>query len=91
MRHWTPEERQRQSEIIRQWRPWAKSTGARTAAGKAVCSKNVLVGNANRAKALAIAKQELAAAQAKIQKLSGKKEKLSDWERLMQFSQTLSF
>jgi len=26
--------------MIRQWRPWEKSTGAKTAAGKARCSRN---------------------------------------------------
>ena len=35
---WTPERRTRQAELIRQWRPWEKSTGPRTQAGKdAVC------------------------------------------------------
>lgn len=91
MRHWTPEERQRQSEIIRQWQPWKHSTGARTAAGKAASSQNVVVGQRKKQIALEQARAELAAAQAKIQKLSGKKAKLSDWERLVQFSQTLSF
>jgi len=37
---WTPERRARQSELIRQWRPWEKSTGPKTEAGKAVASKN---------------------------------------------------
>ena len=31
---WTPERRKRQSEAIRQWKPWASSTGPRSAAGK---------------------------------------------------------
>lgn len=35
MRHWTPAERQRQSEIIKQWQPWTRSTGARTPEGTA--------------------------------------------------------
>ena len=43
-RHWTPEERARQSEIIRQWQPWASSTGARTAEGKSVASRNAYKG-----------------------------------------------
>ena len=34
MRHWTLEERQRQAELIRTWKPWEKSTGAKTAKGK---------------------------------------------------------
>lgn len=37
---WTPERRARQAELIRQWRPWEKSTGPRTQAGKDVVSRN---------------------------------------------------
>lgn len=73
MRHWTPEERQRQSEIIRQWQPWLLSTGARTPEGKAVSSQNVIVGQRNRQKALEQAMLELNAAQAKIRKLTAKR------------------
>lgn len=31
---WTQERRLRQSEAIRRWKPWAKSTGAKTSEGK---------------------------------------------------------
>ncbi len=37
---WTPERRMRQAEAIRRWRPWARSTGPRTQAGKEACSRN---------------------------------------------------
>lgn len=74
MRHWTPEERQRQSEIIRQWQPWKKSTGPSTPEGKAMSSQNVLVGNENRKKALVLARAELKAAQKKVTKLTRGKE-----------------
>ena len=40
MRHWTLEERLKQSKAIRSWRPWERSTGAKTAHGKAISSKN---------------------------------------------------
>ena len=40
MRDWTPEARARQAELIRSWKPWTRSTGARTAAGKAISSQN---------------------------------------------------
>jgi hypothetical protein len=40
MRHWTPEERLRQSKAIRSWKPWESSTGAKTPQGKAISSKN---------------------------------------------------
>lgn len=69
-RIWTDEQRQRQAALIHAWKPWTRSTGARTPEGKAVSSMNVLVGNENRAAALAIAKQELKAAEAKVMKLS---------------------
>ena len=42
MRNWTPEQRQRQRELIQRWKPWEKSTGARTAEGKAKVSKNAV-------------------------------------------------
>ena len=37
---WTPERRQRQSELIRAWAPWEKSTGPRTPEGKARVARN---------------------------------------------------
>ena len=41
MRHgWNSERRQRQSEAIRRWKPWKRSTGPRTEAGKAVSRLN---------------------------------------------------
>ena len=40
MRHWTPEERLKQSQLIQSWQPWNKSTGARTPEGKAISSRN---------------------------------------------------
>lgn len=69
-RIWTDEQKARQAALIRSWKPWTRSTGARTPEGKAASSRNVLVGNENRARALAIAKQELKAAEAKVMKLS---------------------
>lgn len=44
MRHWTPAERQRQAELIRQWQPWQHSTGAKTIEGKAKASRNAFKG-----------------------------------------------
>ena len=43
-RQWTVEQRAQQSVKIRQWRPWVNSTGARTAEGKAVSSRNAYRG-----------------------------------------------
>ena len=73
-RTWTDEQKARQAALIHSWKPWTKSTGATTPKGRAISSMNVLVGNANRAKALELARQELKAAQAKIAKLTRYKE-----------------
>lgn len=40
MRNWTPEARARQAELCRRHKPWAKSTGPKTEAGKAAVSQN---------------------------------------------------
>ncbi|MEI7707808.1 MAG: hypothetical protein WCI90_06020 [Chlorobium sp.] len=37
---WSAERRARQSEMIQQWKPWTKSTGPRTEAGKAKVARN---------------------------------------------------
>jgi hypothetical protein len=37
---WTPERRARQAELIRSWRPWERSTGPRSAIGKALVARN---------------------------------------------------
>ena len=37
---WTLERRQRQSEAIRTWKPWERSTGPRTPEGKAKVAQN---------------------------------------------------
>ncbi|WP_411725818.1 hypothetical protein [Methyloglobulus sp.] len=44
VRLWTPEQRAQQSQKIGQWQPWNKSTGARTAKGKAIASRNAYKG-----------------------------------------------
>ncbi|EQD54524.1 hypothetical protein B2A_05984 [mine drainage metagenome] len=43
---WTPSRRARQSELIRQWQPWEKATGPKSAAGKARCARNAWKGGA---------------------------------------------
>ena len=48
MNGWTPERRARQAELIRTWKPWEQSTGAKTAAGKAVVSRNGWKGDHRR-------------------------------------------
>lgn len=43
-RVWTEEQKQRQRELIQEWRPWEKSTGPRSGAGKLVSSRNAYKG-----------------------------------------------
>lgn len=43
-RHWTIEQRARQSELIRTWAPWTASSGPKTPAGKAVSRRNAFNG-----------------------------------------------
>lgn len=40
MTGWTEERRHRQAQCIRDWRPWTRSTGPRTEAGKARVARN---------------------------------------------------
>jgi len=42
MNGWTPERRKRQAQLIQQWKPWQRSTGAKTEEGKARSSQNAL-------------------------------------------------
>jgi hypothetical protein len=42
MRQWTLQERQRQAQLIRRWKPWAHSTGATTFEGKEASKMNAL-------------------------------------------------
>ena len=42
MNGWTKERKQSQAEKIKQWKPWKKSTGAKTKQGKAKSSQNAL-------------------------------------------------
>lgn len=41
---WTPERRARQAALIRTWRPWERSTGPTSPAGKAVSANNAYKG-----------------------------------------------
>ena len=41
---WTPERRKKQSESIRNWRPWDYSTGAKTEEGKRRSARNAYRG-----------------------------------------------
>jgi hypothetical protein len=41
---WTDERRAKQSQAIKKWKPWEKSTGAKTPEGKAIVAKNAYKG-----------------------------------------------
>ena len=41
---WTLERRARQAELIRQWAPWAKSTGPRSPEGRQRVGRNAFKG-----------------------------------------------
>jgi len=43
-RKWTAEQRAAQSKAIHTWQPWQHSTGAKTAEGKAIVSRNAYRG-----------------------------------------------
>ncbi|MBU6995840.1 hypothetical protein [Ferrovum myxofaciens] len=51
-RQWTPEQKARQSAMIRAWKPWAASTGPKTPQGKTASAQN-------RQKSLDAARQEI--------------------------------
>ena len=44
VRIWTMEQREKQRQAIKKWKPWEKSTGAKTPEGKAIVSKNAYKG-----------------------------------------------
>lgn len=60
---WTPERRAKQAEAIRRNQPWLKSTGPRTAEGKAISSRNADRGGYRR---LARARQSMMRARLKL-------------------------
>ena len=43
-RTWTPEQRQQQSQAIKLWKPWEKSTGPKSREGRAAVARNAFTG-----------------------------------------------
>jgi hypothetical protein len=39
-KRWTPERRERQATLIRNWKPWERSSGPKTDEGKAATARN---------------------------------------------------
>ena len=54
MRHWTPEDRARQADLIRTQKPWEKSTGPKTERGKRASSRNATTHGMTSAEAKAL-------------------------------------
>ena len=43
-RTWTPEQRQKQREAIKRWKPWKQSSGPKSPEGKATVAGNAWTG-----------------------------------------------
>ena len=54
MRQWTLQERQRQAELIKKWKPWKRSTGAVTPEGKERSKMNAMKDGAYSQRAKAV-------------------------------------
>ena len=52
--HWTEKHRKAQSRRIHEWKPWEKSTGAKTPEGKKRVSQNGLKHGGRSAEAIAV-------------------------------------
>ena len=72
-RTWTPAQKEIQRKKISAWKPWSKSTGPRSDAGKARSAKNrTLSLEAARAKVEALRKEQQKAA-AELARLTGRR------------------
>ncbi|MBW8067622.1 MAG: hypothetical protein GJU73_09275 [Ferrovum sp.] len=71
-RRWTQEQKDRQSALIRSWKPWTRSTGPRTTQGKAQSSKNRQKTLEKAQREVADARKALTEAQARLGKLGAK-------------------
>ncbi|BBP01466.1 hypothetical protein [Sulfuriferula nivalis] len=79
-RNWTPEARAKQSELIRTWKPWKRSTGARTPQGKAISAQN-------RVKSLAAAKQRIEDARKALREAEAEHTRLTGRDTVSPFAQ----
>lgn len=80
---WTPERKKRQAELIHQWKPWERSTGATTPDGKQRAKMN-----AKRLTALGLYRQACKLYNAKQLYLRGHTSKA--WLMLMQNEQYMA-
>lgn len=72
-RKWTEEQKIKQAELIRSWKPWVHSTGARTPEGKAKSSQNAHIGKLNKELEILATMQELADVQKKLRRLTARR------------------
>lgn len=73
-RNWTLEQREQQAAKIHHWKPWNKSTGAKTLKGKAIISKNWAIGATKRELEIEQAKIEFFAALNRMIKLTERRD-----------------
>lgn len=82
-RVWTSAQKARQAELIRRWKPWESSTGARTPEGKAIASQN-------RPKSLERAKQRIAEARKALREAEDEHIRLTGRDTVSAASQLLA-
>lgn len=70
-RVWTEERKARQAALIRTWKPWNRSTGPRTDAGKTISSANREKSLRAAAEAVEQAERELMDARRKLERMKG--------------------
>ena len=71
-RGWTDERKARQAALIRSWKPWSRSTGPRTDAGKATASQNRQRSLERASDAVEQARRDLMEARRKLERLKGR-------------------
>ena len=69
---WTSERRERQSEMIKHWKPWERSTGPKSRAGKSRVARNAFKGGTRPLlRELARSMKEQSSALRRIEKQTG--------------------
>lgn len=72
-RKWTDEQKAKQAEKIKAWKPWRRSTGPRTDAGKQKAAKNRELSLEGARKRVNDLKRDHAKALAELERLTGRR------------------